>query len=125
MEIKAIHDECDYTAALTLIDRLWDAPAGSPESDQLEVIAILIADYERQQHSIDDPDPIALLEHVMEARSLSRKDLEPCIGSRARVSEVLNRRRPLTLEMIRRLSEQLDLPAEILVRPYPTRSHAA
>ncbi|MBU2829230.1 helix-turn-helix domain-containing protein, partial [Acidithiobacillus ferriphilus] len=67
----------------------------------------------------------ALLEHVMEARSLSRKDLEPCIGSRARVSEVLNRRRPLTLEMIRRLSEQLDLPAEILVRPYPTRSHAA
>ncbi|WP_436396043.1 hypothetical protein ACSDBR_05335 [Acidithiobacillus ferriphilus] len=55
MGIKAIHDECDYTAALTLIDRLWDAPAGSPESDQLEVIAILIADYERRQHPIDDP----------------------------------------------------------------------
>ena len=103
MEIKAIHDEAGYRAALAELDRTWDAPKGSPGSDRMEVLTILIADYERQHHAIEDPDPIALLEHVMEARGLTRKDLEPCIGLRARVSEVLNRRRPLTLEMIRRL----------------------
>ena len=104
---------------------MWDAPKGSPGSDRMEVLTILVADYERQHHAIEDPDPIALLEHVMEARGLTRKDLEPCIGSRARVSEVLNRRRPLTLEMIRRLAEQFDLPAEVLVRSYPIRPRAA
>ena len=125
MEIKAIHDEAGYRATLAELDRMWDAPKGSPGSDRMEVLTILVADYERQHHAIEDPDPVALLEHVMEARGLTRKDLEPCIGSRARVSEVLNRRRPLTLEMIRRLAEQFDLPAEVLVRSYPIRPRAA
>jgi HTH-type transcriptional regulator/antitoxin HigA len=79
----------------------------------------LIQAYEAEHYPIAAPDPIDFIRHLMEARGLTRKDLEPYIGSRARVSEVLNRNRPLTLEMIRRLSDGLDIPADILVRRYP------
>jgi HTH-type transcriptional regulator/antitoxin HigA len=85
------------------------------------VLATLIEAYEAKHYPIPAPDPIALLQHVMESRALTRKDLEPYIGSRARVSEVLNRARPLTLAMIRRLSEALNLPADVLVKEYPAR----
>ena len=79
---------------------------------------MLIQEYEREHYPIPDPEPIDLLLHVMDARGLTRKDLEPFIGSRARVAEVLNRVRPLSLEMIRRLSTGLGLPAEVLIQPY-------
>jgi HTH-type transcriptional regulator/antitoxin HigA len=85
---------------------------------------LLIADYEAKHFPIPDPDPIEYLEYVIDQRGLTRRDLEPYLGSRARVAEVLNRVRPLTLEMIRRLSQGLDLPAELLVKRYALRDVA-
>jgi HTH-type transcriptional regulator/antitoxin HigA len=121
MELKLIRTKKDYRAALAEVDRLWDAPATSPEADQLGVLALLIEQYEREHFPIADPAPIDFLGHVMEARGLTRKDLEPYIGPRGRVSDILNRVRPLTLEMIRKLANGLKLPVEVLVRPYPLR----
>lgn len=121
MELKLIRTKKDYRAALADVDRLWNAPAKSPAADQLDVLTLLIEQYEREHFPIADPDPIDFLVHVMEARSLTRKDLEPYIGPRGRVSDILNRIRPLTLEMIRKLSEGLRLPAEVLIRPYRLR----
>lgn len=87
MELKLIRTKKDYRAALAEVDRLWDAPAKSPAADQLDVLALLIEQYEREHFPIADPDPIDFLEHVMEARGLTRKDLEPYIGPRGRVSD--------------------------------------
>ena len=121
MELKLIRTKKDYRAALTEVERLWDAPARSPEADQLDVLVLLIEQYEREQFPIADPDPIDFICHVMEARGLTRKDLEQYIGPRGRVSNILNRDRPLTLDMIRKLAEGLNLPAEVLIRPYRLR----
>jgi HTH-type transcriptional regulator/antitoxin HigA len=95
--------------------------AKSAEADRLDVLALLVEHYEKTHFPIADPDPIEFIEHVMESRGLSRKDLEPIIGPRGRVADILNRTRPLTLEMIRRLVSQLNLPAEVLVKPYAMR----
>ena len=124
MELKPIRTKRDYQAALKLAETLWDAPEGSVKADHLDVLMLLIQDYESKHHPIPDPDPIDFLHGVMEQRGLRRKDLEPYIGSRARVAEVLNRARPLTLDMIRRLSEGLGLPAEVMVRRYAVRRAA-
>src|SRR6266404_7699886 len=118
MILRPIRTKREHQAALKEAEALWNAPEGSPAADRLEVLTLLIEAYEREHYPIADPDPIDFLRHVMEARELSRKDLEPFIGSRARVAEVLNRVRPLTLDMIRRLSEGLDIPADVLVRRY-------
>ncbi len=123
MELRPIRSKKDYQAALAEAARLWDASAKSPAADRLDVVTMLIENYERQHFPIADPDPIDFLHHVMEARGLTRKDMEPFIGPRGRVSDILNRVRPLTLDMIRRLSEGLQLPAEVLVRPYLLREH--
>ncbi|MDP2793280.1 MAG: transcriptional regulator [Sulfurisoma sp.] len=121
MELRPIRTKKDYQAALAEIERLWDVPAKSAEADRLDVLTLLVEQYERQHFPIADPDPIDFLGHVMESRGLTRKELEPCIGPRGRVSDIMNRTRPLTLEMIRRLSESLKLPAEVLIRPYRLR----
>lgn len=121
MEIRPIHNKKDYKAALQEIEALWEAPAKSPLADRLDVLSLLVEQYEKRQHPIADVDPIELIEHVMQNRGLTRKDLEPVIGPRGRVADVLNRVRPLTLEMIRRLVTQLDLPADVLVKPYAMR----
>ena len=121
MEIRPIHNKKEYKAALIEIEQLWTAPAKSAEADRLDVLALLVEHYEKTHFPIADPDPIELIEHVMESRGLSRKDLEPIIGPRGRVADILNRTRPLTLEMIRRLVSQLNLPAEVLVKPYAMR----
>lgn len=121
MELKPIRTKRDYLAALAEADLLWDVPAKSSEADRLDVLTMLIEQYERRHFPIADPDPIEFLCHVMEARGMTRKDLEPYIGPRGRVSDILNRIRPLTLEMIRRLSDGLKLPAEVLIRPYHLR----
>ena len=118
MELKMIRNQREYRAALKQAEALWDSPDGSPGAERLEVLALLIEAYERKRYAIADPDPIDFLVHVMEARGLTRKDLEPMIGSRARVAEVLNRVRPLTLDMIRRLAAGLDVPADVLIRDY-------
>ena len=118
MGLRIIRNQRDYRAALKHAKALWNSPEGSRGAERLDVLALLIEAYERKHYAIADPDPIDLLLHVMDARRLSRKDLEPMIGSRARVAEVLNRVRPLTLEMIRRLAVGLDLPAEVLIQDY-------
>ena len=124
MNIQPIRSKADYKAALAVVSKLMDKDpkAGTPDGDLLDVLATLIEAYEAKHYPIPSPDPIGLLHHVMEARGLTRRDLEPYIGTRARVSEVLNRARPLTLAMIRRLSEALNLPTEVLVKEYPAKA---
>ena len=117
MEIHPIKSEADYQAALSEIDLLWNATQETPEGDRLEVLSILVEAYEEKYHAIALPDPIEAILFYMDSRGLSRRDLEPYIGSRARVSEVLNRKRPLSLEMIRRLHTGLGIPAEVLIQP--------
>ena len=118
MRIKPIKSEADYDAALTAIDRLMGATPGTPEGDELDILVTLVEAYEAAHWAIEAPDPISAIEHVMEARGLRQKDLAAVIGSQPRASEVLNRRRPLTLPMIRALSAQWDLPADLLVHEY-------
>lgn len=125
MEIKPVKNEADYRAALEEIERLFDAAPDTPEADRLEVLTTLVEAYEEKQYAIPFPDPIEAILYHMESRGLSRRDLEPYIGSRARVSEVLNRKRPLTMEMIRNLHRGLGIPAEVLIQPYHTFKDAA
>jgi HTH-type transcriptional regulator/antitoxin HigA len=122
MKFKPIRTKRDYHRALKDAESLMVAKADSAQADDLEVLSLLIQAYEEKYFPIADPDPIDFLLHVMDARGLDRKALEPYIGSRARVAEVLNRIRPMTLEMIRRLAEGLDVPADVLVRRYPLRA---
>jgi HTH-type transcriptional regulator / antitoxin HigA len=118
MTLRPIRNEEDYETALEEIAALWEAESGTPEADRLEILMMLVEAYEAEHYPIPDPDPIELILHVMDARGLTRRDLEPYLGSRARVSEILNRRRPLSLEMIRKLQAGLGLPADVLVQPY-------
>lgn len=120
MNLKPIKNEEDYEAALQEIERLWDVAPGTPESDVLEILVTLVEAYEKDHYDLPPPDPIAALEYFMESRGWTRKDLEPYIGSRGRVSEILSRKRPLTLVMIRKLEQATGIPASILVQPYPT-----
>jgi HTH-type transcriptional regulator / antitoxin HigA len=122
MEIKPIRTEEDYSKTLKRAKEIWDAQPGTPEADELEVLLPLIEDYEDIHYHIPPPDPVEAIKVRMEELGLSRKDLEPCIGSRGRVSDILNRRRPLTLPMIRKLSEKLGLPGDVLISPYPLNS---
>ena len=118
MELKPIRNKREHQVALKEIEALWKAKDGTAESDRLEVLALLVERYEQEHFPIPDPDPIEFLHYVMESRGLARKDLEPFIGSRARVAEVLNRVRPLSLEMIRCLAEGMKIPADVLVQRY-------
>jgi HTH-type transcriptional regulator/antitoxin HigA len=124
MDIRPIRTEAEYEAALAEIDRLFDAAPNTPEGERLEVLATLVEAYEEQHYSLPAPDPIEAITYHMESRGLCRRDLEPDLGSRARVAEVLNRKRPLSLEMIRRLHTGLGIAAEILIQPYPLATSA-
>ena len=124
MDLKPIRTKREYQAALKAVETLWDAREGTAEADRLEVLVLLVEAYERRHFPIEAPHPIDFLLHVMEARALTRRDLERYIGSRARVAEVLNRVRPLTLEMIRRLASGLKLPADVLIRGYGLKKAA-
>lgn len=122
MNIRPIKTEADYQSALKEIEKLFGARQDTPEGDRLEVLATLVEAYEDEHYDIPAPDPVEAIYYFMESRGLTRADLEPYIGSRARVSEVLNRKRPLTLSMIQRLNAELGIPAEILVKPYKIRT---
>ncbi len=119
MDIKPIKKESDYEAALAEIERLMGAELNTPEGDKLDVLTTLVESYEEKHYRIDPPDPIEAIIHEMESQGLTRKDLERYLGSRARVSEILNRKRSLSLQMIRNLQEGLGISAEILINPYP------
>jgi HTH-type transcriptional regulator / antitoxin HigA len=125
MKIKPIKSEADYEAALKEIERLFEATPGTAEADRLEVLTTLVGAYEEKHYAIPLPDPIEAIQFHLESRGLSRRDLERFIGSRARVSEILNRKRPLTMEMIRNLHEGLGISAEVLIQPYKILKDAA
>ena len=116
-EIRPIRTEDDYEAALAEVARLWGTRAGTPEGDRLDVLATLIDAYESTHEPMDPPDPIEAIKFRMEQQGLTRQDLAGILGTRTRVSEVLNGRRGLSLAMIRRLHEQLGISAEVLIRP--------
>ena len=118
MKIAPIRTEADYEAALAEIDRLMDAEPNTPRGDRLDVLVTLVEVYEAKRWAIEAPDPIAAIKLRMEQRGLTRADLQRILRSPSgRVSEILNRRRPLSIEMMRRLHAQLDIPAESFMRP--------
>lgn len=117
VELKPIRTKADYNKALAELERLWGAKSGTREGDRLDVLATLIDAYEARHYPMDPPDPIEAIQFRMEQQGLSRKDLELLIGSRARVAEVMNRKRNLSIDMIRRLHEALGISAEVLIRP--------
>jgi HTH-type transcriptional regulator / antitoxin HigA len=122
MNIKPIKTETDYTEALQAVEKLMDAKIDTSEGDSLDVLVILIEAYEEKHHPILPPEPIEAIIHQMESQGLSRKDLIPFFGSRARVSEILNKKRSLSINMIRKLQKGLGISAEILIKPYNTRT---
>jgi HTH-type transcriptional regulator/antitoxin HigA len=124
VEIRPIRSEADYGAALNEVERVWGADPGTAEGDRVEVLSTLIEAYEARYYPIPAPDPIAAILFMMEQKGLTRRDLEPAIGSRGRVSEILNRKRQLTLPMVRALSALLAIPTDVLVQPYEIRSAA-
>jgi len=124
MRLKPIRTGADYEAALEEIDRLMDAEPGTPEGDRLDILTTLIEAYEARHHPIEAPDPIAALEYFMEQRGVTRADLVPLFGSRSRVSEILNRKRRLTMEMAWRLHRELGIPAEAVIKPYKLADQA-
>lgn len=119
MKFKPIRNEQDYETVLKEVDRLFDAIPGTEEADRLEILVMLIEAYEAKHYSIPLPDPIEAIQYHMERLGLERNDLVPLIGSRARISEILNRKRPLTMRMIRNLQAGLGISAEVLLQEYP------
>jgi HTH-type transcriptional regulator/antitoxin HigA len=121
--LRPIRTEADHQAALAEIERLWGAKLGTPDGDRLDVLATLIDAYEAERDPMDPPDPIDAIRFRMEQQGLTRKDLERVLGTRTRVSEILNRKRSLSIGMIRRLHAELGISADVLIRP--TRSDRA
>ncbi|VEP15536.1 putative transcription regulator containing HTH domain [Hyella patelloides LEGE 07179] len=125
MELNPIRTESDYQNALKEIERLFDAEPNSPELDRLDILTTLVEAYEKQQYHIEIPDAISAIFYYLEARGLSKQDLEVFIGSQEQVNAILNKKQPLTLEMIRRLNQDLGIPAEILIQPYSLEKASA
>ncbi|HEY6612280.1 MAG TPA: transcriptional regulator [Pseudomonas sp.] len=115
MNVKPIRTEADYAAAMARIDDLWGAEIGSPAGDELEVLAVLVGKYEDEHYPLPPSDPIEAIKFRMDQQGLTPRDLEPYIGSSGRVSEVLNRKRKLSLAMIKRLHDGLHIPYESLL----------
>jgi HTH-type transcriptional regulator/antitoxin HigA len=122
--VRPIRSAADHCAALAEIEILMRAGPGTPDGDRLDVLVTLIEAWEARHVPIEAPDPIAAILFMMDQKGLRRRDLEPAIGSRARVAEILNRRRALTLPMIRALSRLLDLPVDVLVQAYEVKRAA-
>lgn len=123
VDIQPIKTEKDYDAALQIIEGLWESEEGTAEGDRLDILITLVDAYEQMHHPIYPPDPVAAIEFHMDQNELTRADLEEYIGTRARVSEVLNRKRGLSIEMIRNLHEGLGIPLESLIaRPKESKA---
>jgi len=118
MELKPIKTEKDYKAALKRLEEIFDSKPGTTESDELEILGLMVDNYENKHYPIEAPDPIEAIKIRMEELQLKQVDLIPEIGGRSRVSEILNRKRRLTVEMIRRLADRLDLSASLLIKDY-------
>jgi HTH-type transcriptional regulator / antitoxin HigA len=116
-EVRPIRTKRDYEAALKEVERLWGAKVGTRNGDRLDVLATLIDVYEGEHYPMDPPDPVEAIKFRMEQQGLTRRDLEEIIGTRTRIAEVLNRKRGLSIAMIRRLHERLGISADVLIRP--------
>ena len=121
-EVRPIRTKRDHESALKEIERLWGAKIGTPEGDRLDVLATLVDAYEAEHYPMDPPDPIEAIKFRMEQQGLTRRDLEEIIGTRTRIAEVLNRKRGLSIAMIRRLHERLGISADVLIRPSRKRA---
>jgi len=119
--LPVIKTDADHAAALERINALWGAPADTPEGDELDALMVVVDAYEEKHHPIDPPDPVEAIFFRMEQEGMDRKELEKIIGSKSRVSEVLNRTRRLSMSMIRNLHKTLHIPAEILIQDYKLR----
>jgi HTH-type transcriptional regulator / antitoxin HigA len=117
MDIKPIRAEADYERALRRVEELWNSPEGSAESDELDILATLIEAYEQEHHPIELPDPIEAIKFRLEQKGIDSRALIGVIGQRTRVHEVMHGKRPLSLNMIRNLHEEFDIPAEVLIQP--------
>jgi HTH-type transcriptional regulator/antitoxin HigA len=115
MVIHPIHSDIDHEAAITRITALWDAQPGTPEHDELEVLAVLVAAYEERRWPVLPPDPVEAIKFHMEQNGFKQKDLAGVIGSASRASEVLNRHRPLTVEMIKAIHTKWTIPLVSLI----------
>jgi HTH-type transcriptional regulator/antitoxin HigA len=118
MEIKPIKTEQDYNQALERLELIFDAKKDTPEGDELEVLGILIDRYENENFPIDLPDPIEAIKFRMEQMGYNQNDLAKIVGLKSRASEILNRKRKLSLEMIRKLHEALHIPTDVLIQTY-------
>ena len=118
MEIKPIKTEKDYNQALERLETIFDAKLGSAEGDELEVLGILIDQYESEHFPISLPDPIEAIKFRMEQMGYNQNDLANIIGLKSRASEILNRKRKLSLEMIHQLHERLNIPTDVLIQTY-------
>ncbi len=115
LKLKIINSEKDHKRALAAIEQLWESKPGTETHDALDVLALLVEDYEKRTFPMEEPDPVAAIRFRLEQMGKEQKDLVPILGSRGRVSEVLNRKRPLSLAMIRRLHDELHIPFEALI----------
>lgn len=118
MELKLIKSDKDYRKSLERLDEIFDAKIGTPESDEADVLGLLIDEYEKKVHPIEAPDPIEAIKIRMEEMKLKQKDLVGIIGGKSRVSEILNRKKKLTVEMVRSLASLLNLSAQLLINDY-------
>jgi HTH-type transcriptional regulator/antitoxin HigA len=116
MTIKPVRNDADHERALVRIEQLWDSPSGAPESDELDVLATLVEAYEREHYPIDLPDPVDAIKFRLEQSGKDERSLIGVIGQRTRVYEVMRGRRPLSLNMIRRLHAEFGIPADVLIR---------
>ena len=118
MDFRPIKTEKDYKQALARLDELFDAEPGTPTGDELEIWALLIEDYEAKNYPIDPPDPIEAIKFRMEQMGMNQNDLAQIIGHKSRASEILSKKRKLTLKMIRVINKSMDIPADVLVQEY-------
>jgi HTH-type transcriptional regulator / antitoxin HigA len=124
MDIRPIRNEADHKAALTEIDRLWDAQDGTPEADIMEVLAILVEDYESKRWPVTASSPLEILRYAVSEMGHTQSGLAALLGSRSRASEILKGKRPLTIEAVRKISAAWNIPAELLIAPYEIETAA-
>ena len=118
MKLKPIRTEEDYDIALERLEKIFDSQPGTKEGDELEILALLIEDYENRHYPIEPPEPVEAIKFRMDQMGLKQKDLGKILGHKSRASEILNKKRKLTLEMIRKLHRELKIPTEVLIQEY-------
>ena len=124
MKLRPIKTAADYRAALAEIERLFEARPGTPAGDRLDILTTLVEAYEEEHWPLPSPDPVEAIRYTMESRGLTGDDLVPVLGSRRKVQDVLTRKRPLSLDMVRRLHAALGISADVLIQPFDLKAAA-